>query len=215
MEDTFLYKGLRQKLVEELRKKGITDERVLEAIGKVPRHAFIDSGFINYSYRDKAFPIGSGQTISQPYTVAFQTQLANIQPNDKVLEIGTGSGYQAAILSELGARVYTVERQKELYCKVIKILPELGYKLNFFFSDGTLGLPAYSPFDKIIVTAAAEEILPAWLQQLKIGGRLVAPVGNKQSQEMILIEKISDTEYKKSSYGNFIFVPLLKGIETK
>ncbi len=215
VEDDFLHKGLRKKLVEELRQKGIQDERVLEAIGKVPRHAFMDSSFIKYSYRDKAFPIGSGQTISQPYTVAFQTQLLDIQPFDKVLEIGTGSGYQAAVLLEMGARVFTVERQKELYAKAIQLLPRLGYKPNFFFSDGTLGLPAYAPFDKIIVTAAADEIPPQLLQQLKIGGRLVIPLGTKNIQQMILIEKFSENEFKKSSHGNFIFVPLLKGIELK
>ncbi|MCX7986336.1 MAG: protein-L-isoaspartate(D-aspartate) O-methyltransferase [Bacteroidales bacterium] len=215
MEDTYLHKGLRQKLVEELRQKGISDERVLTAIGKVPRHVFMDSSFINYSYKDKAFPIGAGQTISQPFTVAFQTQLLNVQPGEKVLEIGTGSGYQAAVLLEMGARVFTVERQKELYVKAMHLLPKLGYRPNFFFSDGTLGLPAYAPFDKIIVTAAAEEIPQPLLQQLRPGGRLVVPVGKKSAQQMMLVEKISENEFKKSSHGNFIFVPLLKGIEVK
>lgn len=215
MEDSFRHKGLRQKLVEELRQKGISDERVLAAIGKVPRHVFMDSSFINYSYKDKAFPIGAGQTISQPFTVAFQTQLLEVKPGDKVLEIGTGSGYQAAVLIELGARVFTVERQKELYVKAMHLLPQLGYRPTFFFSDGTLGLPAYAPFDKIIVTAAAEEIPQPLLQQLKVGGRLVVPVGKKNAQQMMLVEKISETEFQKSSHGNFIFVPLLKGIEIK
>jgi len=215
MEDSFRHKGLRQKLVEELRQKGIRDERVLAAIGKVPRHVFMDSSFINYSYKDKAFPIGAGQTISQPYTVAFQTQLLDVQPGDKVLEVGTGSGYQAAVLVEMGARVFTIERQKELYVKAMQLLPQLGYRPNFFFSDGTMGLPAYAPFDKIIVTAAAEEIPNALIQQLKVGGRLVIPVGKRNAQQMMLVEKISESEFRTSSHGNFIFVPLLKGIEIK
>jgi protein-L-isoaspartate(D-aspartate) O-methyltransferase len=215
MEDSFRHKGLRQKLVEELRQKGIRDERVLAAIGKVPRHVFMDSSFINYSYKDKAFPIGAGQTISQPYTVAFQTQLLDVQPGDKVLEVGTGSGYQAAILVEMGARVFTVERQKELYVKAMQLLPQLGYRPNFFFSDGTMGLPAYAPFDKIIVTAAAEEIPNTLIQQLKVGGRLVIPVGKRNAQQMMLVEKISESEFRTTSHGNFIFVPLLKGIEIK
>jgi protein-L-isoaspartate(D-aspartate) O-methyltransferase len=215
MEDSFRHKGLRQKLVEELRQKGIRDERVLAAIGKVPRHVFMDSSFINYSYKDKAFPIGAGQTISQPYTVAFQTQLLDVQPGDKVLEVGTGSGYQAAILVEMGARVFTVERQKELYVKAMQVLPQLGYRPNFFFSDGTMGLPAYAPFDKIIVTAAAEEIPNTLIQQLKVGGRLVIPVGKRNAQQMMLVEKISESEFRTTSHGNFIFVPLLKGIEIK
>jgi len=215
MEDSFRHKGLRQKLVEELRQKGIRDERVLAAIGKVPRHVFMDSSFINYSYKDKAFPIGAGQTISQPYTVAFQTQLLDVQPGDKVLEVGTGSGYQAAILVEMGARVFTVERQKELYVKAMQLLPQLGYRPNFFFSDGTMGLPAYAPFDKIIVTAAAEEIPNILIQQLKVGGRLVIPVGKRNAQQMMLVEKISESEFRTTSHGNFIFVPLLKGIEIK
>jgi protein-L-isoaspartate(D-aspartate) O-methyltransferase len=175
----------------------------------------MDSSFINYSYKDKAFPIGAGQTISQPYTVAFQTQLLDVQPGDKVLEVGTGSGYQAAILVEMGARVFTVERQKELYVKAMQLLPQLGYRPNFFFSDGTMGLPAYAPFDKIIVTAAAEEIPNTLIQQLKVGGRLVIPVGKRNAQQMMLVEKISESEFRTTSHGNFIFVPLLKGIEIK
>ncbi len=212
MEESFRHKGLRLKLVEELRKKGITDEKVLAAIGKVPRHAFIDSSFINYAYKDKAFPIGAGQTISQPYTVAFQTQLLQVKPNEKVLEIGTGSGYQAAVLIELGARVFTVERQRELYVRTMRLLPQLGYYPNFFLSDGSYGLPAYAPFDKIIVTAAANEIPQPLLNQLKVGGRLVAPIGNEKKQTMVLVEKLSEKDFMQSTHGNFIFVPLLNGI---
>ncbi|MDR1865219.1 MAG: protein-L-isoaspartate(D-aspartate) O-methyltransferase [Bacteroidales bacterium] len=211
MEDTYRHKGLRRLLVEEIRKKGIIDERVLEAVGSVPRHAFMDSGFINFSYKDAAFPISAGQTISQPYTVAFQTQLLNVKPHEKILEIGTGSGYQAAVLAELGARVYTVERQRELFVSSQQLLGQLGYKIHFHYGDGYAGLPAYAPFDKILVTAGATEIPPALLQQLKQGGRMVIPVGNSEQQEMILVEKISETETKTSQHGGFVFVPFLKG----
>jgi protein-L-isoaspartate(D-aspartate) O-methyltransferase len=213
MEDSYRHKGLRKKLVEEIKEKGIKDERVLAAIGNVPRHVFMDSSFINFSYKDKAFPIGAGQTISQPYTVAFQTELLEIRPNDKVLEIGTGSGYQAAVLLEMGARVFTVERQRELYLKTLNLLPKLGYNPNFFFGDGALGLPTYSPFDKIIITAGAMEIPDALLKQLKIGGRLVVPVGNKDTQVMMLVERKAEETFVKTQHGNFIFVPLLKGTE--
>ncbi len=167
MEDSYRHKGLRRKLVEEIRNKGVNDEKVLAAIGKVPRHIFMDSGFINFSYKDQAFPIAAGQTISQPYTVAIQTFLLQINPNEKVLEIGTGSGYQTAILIELGARVYTIERQRELFLKAQDTLPKIGYNANFFFGDGILGLPTYSPFDKILITAAAPEIPDKLLKQLK------------------------------------------------
>ncbi len=213
MEDTFRHKGLRRKLVETVRSKGITDENVLNAINTVPRHLFMDSSFINFSYQDQAFPIGAGQTISQPYTVAFQTQLLEIKPNDKILEIGTGSGYQTAILLELGARVYTIERQRELFLKAQDLLGQLGYKPHFFFGDGMEGKPAYGPYDKILITAAADEIPEKLLQQLRIGGIVVVPVGGRFSQSMIKIVKESDTEYKKTSHGAFVFVPLLKGTE--
>ncbi len=211
MEDTYRHKGLRRLLVEEIQKKGITNEKVLEAIGRVPRHLFMDSGFINFSYKDSAFPIGSGQTISQPYTVAFQTQLLELAPHEKILEIGTGSGYQAAVLFELGARVFTIERQRDLYVKAQQLLHQLGYKMNFFYGDGYAGLPAYAPFDKILVTAGATEIPEALVQQLKVGGRMVIPVGNNAQQEMILVEKVSETETEVSKHGAFIFVPFLKG----
>lgn len=213
MEDSFRHKGLRKRLVEEIKEKGIKDERVLAAIGKVPRHVFMDSSFINFSYKDKAFPIGAGQTISQPYTVAIQTELLEIKPNDKVLEIGTGSGYQAAVLIEMGARVFTIERQRELYLKTMSLLPKLGYNPNFFFGDGTLGLPTYSPFDKIIITAGAIDIPESLMKQLKIGGRMVIPVGDRNSQVMMLIERKDEETFVKTQHGNFIFVPLLKGTE--
>ena len=211
IEDTYRHKGLRRLLVEEIRKKGITDENVLEAIGRIPRHSFMDSGFINFSYKDSAFPIGAGQTISQPYTVAFQTQMLEVKPHDKILEIGTGSGYQAAVLSELGAWVYTIERQRELYIKSQQLLNQLGYKMHFFYGDGYAGLPAYAPFDKIIVTAGATEIPEKLTQQLKVGGRMVIPVGNDEKQEMILVIKESDSKVDISHHGIFSFVPFLKG----
>jgi protein-L-isoaspartate(D-aspartate) O-methyltransferase len=213
MEDTYRHKGLRRKLVETVRSKGISDERVLNALQTVPRHLFMDSSFINFSYQDQAFPIGAGQTISQPYTVAFQTQLLDIKPNDKILEIGTGSGYQTAILLELGARVYTIERQKELYLKAQELLGKLGYKPHFFFGDGMEGKPAYGPYDKILITAAADEIPEKLLQQVKIGGIIVVPVGGRFSQSMMKIVRTSDKEYNKTSHGAFVFVPLLKGTE--
>jgi protein-L-isoaspartate(D-aspartate) O-methyltransferase len=211
IEDTYRHKGLRRKLIEELMHKGIKNQTVLDAINRVPRHAFMDSGFINFSYRDQAFPIGAGQTISQPYTVAFQTQLLDIQPLDKVLEVGTGSGYQCAVLLEMGARVFTIERQRELYVTAQKILALLGYKPQFFFGDGYEGLPSYGPFDKIIVTAGGEKIPNQLLNQLKPGGKLVMPVGSSVSQEMTLVEKLSENEFCTTEHGPFIFVPLLKG----
>ncbi|MBN2520197.1 MAG: protein-L-isoaspartate(D-aspartate) O-methyltransferase [Bacteroidales bacterium] len=211
MNESYLHKGLRRLLAEKVRDKGIEDERIIEAINKVPRHLFMDSGFVEFAYKDQAFPIGAGQTISQPYTVAFQTELLNIEKNDKVLEIGTGSGYQAAIFIEMGAKVYTIERQRELFLKAQSLLPEIGYRPNFFFGDGNNGLPTYSPFDKIIITASTSKIPENLLKQLKIGGRLVAPVGGSRTQIMMLIEKTGENEYKKTKHGYFSFVPLLKG----
>jgi protein-L-isoaspartate(D-aspartate) O-methyltransferase len=206
------HQGMRKKLVEGLKIKGIRDERVLDAIGKVPRHLFMESSFLNFAYKDQAFPIGSGQTISQPYTVAFQTQLLDIQPNDKILEVGTGSGYQAAILIEMGARVFTIERQRELFLKAQSFLPEIGYDPACFFGDGRLGLPNFAPFDKILVTAGAESVPQALKEQLKTGGRMVIPVGRENYQEMVVVIKISDNEFKIDKHGGFVFVPLLKGI---
>jgi len=211
MIDNYKHKGLRKKLVAGIRQKGIHDENVLEAIGRVPRHLFMDSGFLGFAYKDNAFPIGAGQTISQPYTVAFQTQLLKIEKGDKVLEIGTGSGYQTAVLLELGAKVFTIERQKELYVKSQKLLAELGYKPHFFFGDGYEGKPSYAPYNKILITAAAETIPEKLFMQLKIGGILVMPVGNRNVQVMTSVVKISDTETEKTEFGNFVFVPLLKG----
>jgi protein-L-isoaspartate(D-aspartate) O-methyltransferase len=211
MEDSFRHKGLRKKLVEEIRSKGINCERVLSAINTVPRHLFMESGFLNFSYKDSAFPIGAGQTISQPYTVAFQTQLLDIQANDRVLEIGTGSGYQTAVLLEMGAKVYTIERQHELFIKSKNLLERLGYTPHFFYGDGFLGKPTYGPYNKILVTAGANEVPPKLVAQLAVGGRMVIPVGGDGGQEMILAEKISELETRTSNHGRFIFVPMLKG----
>jgi len=210
-EDTFRHKGLRRKLIDELHGKGISDTNVLDALNRVPRHVFMDSGFINFAYKDQAFPIAAGQTISQPYTVAFQTQLLQIEKLDKVLEVGTGSGYQCAVLLEMGAQVFTIERHRELFVKAQSILLHLGYKPHFFFGDGYEGVPTYAPFDKIIVTAGGNDIPEKLLNQLKIGGKLVMPVGSSDSQRMTLVEKLSENEYNRSEHGSFIFVPLLKG----
>jgi len=213
MEDSFQHKGLRAKLTEEIRKKGIADERVLAAINKVPRHLFMDSGFIRFAYRDQAFPIQAGQTISQPYTVAFQTELLEVQAMHKVLEVGTGSGYQAAVLVEMGAKVFTIERHKELFLLSRSLLTALQYRLQFFYGDGYQGLPTYGPFDRILITAAAPAIPSILLEQLKTGGRLVAPVGGPGSQVMTLVEKTGEQEYRKSDHGTFVFVPMLGGKE--
>lgn len=211
MKDSYRHKGLRKRLVEEVRQKGITDEKVLEAIGRVPRHLFMDSGFINFSYKDSAFPIGAGQTISQPYTVAFQTQLLQVSPTDKVLEVGTGSGYQAAVLLEMGAKVFTIERQRELFVKSKSLLESLGYNPHFFYGDGYLGMPSYGPYQRILVTAGAPFIPEKLVEQLVVGGRMVIPVGDGNGQDMLLIEKLSETETRTTNHGRFVFVPLLKG----
>jgi protein-L-isoaspartate(D-aspartate) O-methyltransferase len=211
MTDSFLAKGKRKKLVDDLRRKGITDEEVLRAINKVPRHDFMDPAFLNHAYIDKAFPISSGQTISQPYTVAVQTELLKVKKRDKILEIGTGSGYQAAILAEMGAKVYTIERYRELYLKAQRTLESLGYTAEFFYGDGYEGKSQYGPFDGIIITAATPEIPEKLPPQLKIGGRLVVPLGNTISQVMTLVIRTGDDSFEYSSHGSFIFVPLLKG----
>ena len=211
INDNLRHQGMRKKLVEGLKIKGIRDKQVLEAIKKVPRHLFMESTFINFAYKDQAFPIGAGQTISQPFTVAFQTQLLQIEKNDKILEIGTGSGYQAAVLIEMGARVFTIERQKELYQKVQSFLPEIEYRPVCFFGDGYKGLPNFAPFDKILVTAGAPDIPKDLMQQLKIDGRLVIPIGNEKRQEMKVIIRLSDKEFKTEKHGGFVFVPMLKG----
>jgi len=211
MTDSFLARGKRKKLVEELRRKGITDEDVLRAINKVPRHDFMDPAFLNHAYIDKAFPISSGQTISQPYTVAVQTQLLQVKKRDKILEIGTGSGYQAAVLAEMGAKVYTIERYRELYLKAQAIFLSLGYNADFFYGDGYEGKPQYGPFDGIIITAATAEIPNKLPKQLKIGCRLVIPIGNSISQVMTLVIRNGEDNFEYSSHGSFVFVPLLKG----
>ena len=213
MIDTYRHKGLRQKLVNELRVKGIQDEPILEAIGKIPRHHFMDSGFIQFSYKDQAFPIAAGQTISQPYTVAFQTQLLKLESGMKILEVGTGSGFQTAVLIELGLKVFTIERQRELYLLAQKKLRELNYEPMCFYGDGYEGLPSYGPFDRILITAGAPVIPEKLLTQLKDGGRLVAPIGNKSNQIMTLVEKYNDGDFNISKHGDFIFVPMLKGIQ--
>lgn len=209
--DTPRHKGLRKRLVDGLKIKGIRNEKVLEAIGQIPRHLFMESSFINFAYKDQAFPIGAGQTISQPYTVAFQTQVLDIQKNDKILEVGTGSGYQAAVLVEMGAKVFTIERQRELYLKVQKFLPEIGYSPACFFGDGYKGLPNLAPFDKILVTAGAPHVPKELKLQLKIGGTLIVPVGDNQRQEMFEITRVAEDEYKAKKHGGFVFVPMLKG----
>ena len=210
MKDTSKHKGLRKKLVDELIKKGIKSQSVLNIINQIPRHLFIDRDFESHAYVDKAFPIGSDQTISQPYTVAFQTSLLNLKENDKVLEIGTGSGYQTAILVKLKAKVYTIERQHDLYRKVIKKLPLLGYEPELIkYGDGYLGLKEHAPFDKIIITAGARQIPKKLLLQLKIGGSMVIPLGNN-TQKMTYIIRISKNKYEKKILGDFKFVPMLK-----
>jgi protein-L-isoaspartate(D-aspartate) O-methyltransferase len=211
MTDTFEAKGKRKKLVAELRKKGISDEEVLRAIDTVPRHLFMDPAFLIHAYVDKAFPITSGQTISQPYTVAVQSSLLKVKRRDKILEIGTGSGYQAAILAEMGAKVYTIERFRELFLKAQRVLTSLGYSADFFYGDGYEGKPQYGPFDGIIITAAAPEVPDLLLQQLKICGRLVVPIGNSISQVMTVVERRGPDNFERTEHGNFVFVPMLKG----
>jgi protein-L-isoaspartate(D-aspartate) O-methyltransferase len=211
MTDSFEAKGKRKKLVAELRKKGIGDEEVLRAIDTVPRHLFMDPAFLIHAYVDKAFPISSGQTISQPYTVAVQSSLLKVKKRDKILEIGTGSGYQAAVLAEMGAKVYTIERFRELYLKAQRTLISLGYSVDFFYGDGYEGKPQYGPFDGIVITAAAKGVPFNLLQQLKAGGRMVIPLGISSSQIMTVIEKNEEGGLEYSEHGNFVFVPMLKG----
>ena len=209
MVDSFRHQGLRKQLIEHLASKGIVNLEVLNAMNKIPRHLFLDNAFVNFAYQDKAFPIGAGQTISQPYTVAFQSELLQIKPYEKVLEVGTGSGYQAAVLSLLEAEVFTIERQRELFLKTKKFLPTLGYNCMFVYGDGYKGLPKFAPFDKIIITCGAPFIPEDLVAQLKVGGRMVAPIGDGNIQVMHLIEKISATETKITTHGEFSFVPML------
>ncbi|TQM51885.1 protein-L-isoaspartate(D-aspartate) O-methyltransferase [Arcticibacter tournemirensis] len=208
--DNYRERGARKKLVTQLRdERKIEDKRVLDAIGKVQRHFFFDETFWNQAYRDIAFPIGEGQTISQPYTVAYQTQLLNIREGDKVLEIGTGSGYQTCILLELGAVVYTIERQEKLYQRAKLFLTKMGYRPNFFLGDGSRGIAECAPYDKILVTAGAPFVPEIMLKQLKVGGTMVIPVGDEKSQKMVTVMRVSDTDYERIELDTFRFVPLV------
>ena len=210
MLDTFAHKGKRKQLVEILVQKGITNKKVLNAIGTIPRHLFMDSGFVDHAYIDKAFPIGAEQTISQPYTVAKQTELLNLEKGAKILEIGTGSGFQTAVLIEMGMHVFSIERQNELFKKAKLFLPKLGYRAKkIIFGDGYKGFKEEAPFDGIVVTAGAPFVPKPLMSQLKIGGRLVIPIGS-ENQIMTLITRISQTEFKKEEFGEFRFVPLLE-----
>ncbi len=208
IEDNYKQRGLRNKLVKKLREKGISDERVLAGIGNVPRHAFFDAALLNHAYEDKAFPIGEGQTISQPYTVAFQTEKLQLKTGEKVLEVGTGSGYQAAVLLEVGAQVYTIEYNRKLYEHTKEFLPTLGYKPFFFFGDGSMGIPAKAPYDKIIVTAGAPIVPLALTNQLAENGILIIPVGDREKQKMLRITK-KQGKLVQEEFDHFAFVPLL------
>ncbi|HLX90943.1 MAG TPA: protein-L-isoaspartate(D-aspartate) O-methyltransferase [Puia sp.] len=210
--DTYRHKGLRMQLVDAIKQKGITDQRVLDAILHIPRHYFMDSAFDKLAYEDRAFPIAEGQTISQPYTVAYQTQLLEVNPFEKILEIGTGSGYQACILASLGAKVYTIERQKKLF----ELSKEFTFLRNypgikFFFGDGYDGLPTYAPFDKILVTAAAPQAPPKLFEQLKNNGKMVIPIGEGNVQRMVRFTKMEEGSIKEELFDNFSFVPMLEG----
>jgi protein-L-isoaspartate(D-aspartate) O-methyltransferase len=212
VEDSYRHKGLRKKLVETVRSKGITDERVLKALESIPRHFFLDSAFDELAYDDRAFPIGEGQTISQPYTVGYQTQLLDTKPFQKVLEIGTGSAYQAVVLAEMGVQVYTIERQKKLFndnknFALLKKYPGI----KFFYGDGYEGLPTFAPFDRILITAAAPEIPPKLIEQLKVGGMMVIPLGSGEVQQMMRITKLENGAMKEEVFDRFSFVPMLEG----
>lgn len=207
--DSYKHKGLRRRLTEVVRNKGIKDGRILKAIEKVPRHFFLDSAFHELAYEDQAMQIGEGQTISQPYTVAYQTEVLEIEEGDKVLEIGLGSGYQACILIELGAEVYSIERIAKLHEKASKLLPQMGYHPHMYVGDGTLGIPDQAPFDKIIVTAAAPEVPKALIDQLKTGGIMVIPIGDKETQVMYKVVKTNYNTFTKTALDAFRFVPLI------
>ena len=212
IEDSYRHKGLRRQLVEIVRQKGITDEKVLNSIGNIPRHFFLDSAFDKVAYEDRAFPIGEGQTISQPYTVAYQSQLLEVKPFEKVLEIGTGSAYQACVLAELGVTVYTIERQKNLF----DLIKSFGFlrkypNIKLFYGDGYEGLPTYAPFDKVIITAAAPDIPQKLIDQLKPGGTMVIPVGMGEVQRMMRITKLDKGKLKEQVFDNFSFVPMVEG----
>lgn len=209
LEDSYRHKGMRRNLVKTLVEKGIADGNVLKAVQSVPRHYFFDKAFLEHAYQDKAFPIGEGQTISQPYTVAFQSELLEIKPNDKVLEIGTGSGYQCCILLELGAKVFTIEFNKKLYQQAKSFLNQMGYSAKFHLGDGSQGWPTFAPYDKIIVTAGAPTLPQALVEQLNPGGILVIPVGNEEHQQMLKITKDKDGRVSQESHDFFRFVPLV------
>jgi protein-L-isoaspartate(D-aspartate) O-methyltransferase len=211
-EDTYRHKGLRKKLVDVLRDKGITDNNVLQAINNIPRHYFLDSAFDEIAYEDRAFPISDGQTISQPYTVAYQTQLLQVSHGDKILEIGTGSIYQASVLAEIGAKVFTIERQKNLFDKTRNFVLKTNYpNIKFFYGDGFEGLPTYAPFDKVIITAAAPFVPPKLMEQLKVGGKMVIPVDEGPHQRMLRLTKNAASNYEEEVFENFSFVPMLTG----
>ncbi len=210
MEDSFRHKGLRRKLVEQLKEKGIQSQLVLDAIMRVPRHLYMDNAFLHFAYEDTAFPIGAGQTISQPYTVAYQTELLGLQPRQKVLEIGTGSGYQSAVLCEMGVKVFTIERQKELYEKSTLLLKKPGYNARVFYGDGYKGLPAFAPFDAILVTCGAPYVPEDLLKQLKPGGKMVIPVGEGAAQTMKKLIKSDSGEVTEKEFGTFKFVPMVQ-----
>ena len=211
-EDTYRHKGLRKKLTDGIRKKGISDEKILEAINRIPRHFFLDSAFDDVAYEDRAFPIGEGQTISQPYTVAYQTLLLQVKAFEKILEIGTGSVYQACILAELGAQVFTIERQKKLFDTNREFTWLKKYpNIKFFYGDGYEGLPTYAPFDKILITAAAPEIPPKLIEQLKVGGMMVLPLGAGEVQQMKRVTKLDRGVIKEEVFDNFSFVPMIEG----
>jgi len=212
INDTYRHKGLRRQLSVLLKEKGIIDAGVLKAIEAVPRHLFLNSSFIDHAYEDKAFPIGAGQTISRPHTVAFQSELLELKKGEKVLEIGTGSGYQTCVLLEMGVKVFTIERQKELFDKTKLFLPSIGYNPKFYYGDGYKGLPVFAPFDKILITAGAPLIPAPLIEQLKVGGRMVIPIG-ETTQTMTLIKKLSDKSIEKTEFGEFKFVPLLENKE--
>lgn len=207
--DNYREQGARKKLVEHLKTRGIEDRGVLRAMGKIPRHFFFDETFWNQAYKDIAFPIGDGQTISQPYTVAYQTELLHVKKGDKILEIGTGSGYQTCVLMELGAEVYTIERQESIYRHTIRVLPGMGYNAHFFFGDGSKGIAEHAPYHKIIVTAGAPFVPEILLKQLHIGGILVIPVGDEKSQKMVTVIRVSETDFEKIELDTFRFVPLV------
>jgi protein-L-isoaspartate(D-aspartate) O-methyltransferase len=211
-DDTYRHKGLRKKLIDILKEKGINDEAVLTAMNNIPRHFFLDSAFDEIAYEDRAFPIAEGQTISQPYTVAYQTQLLQVRPYDKILEIGTGSIYQATVLAEMNAKVFTIERQKTLFERTKQYVFKTKYpQLKFFYGDGYEGLPTYAPFDKVIITAAAPFIPPKLIEQMKVGGKMIIPVDEGAQQRMLRLTKNADGSTSEEAFENFSFVPMLTG----